>query len=168
MTSEEKQCKINQSECDRTALKKLHDYQDKYIEHKDPFDQAAIEAMGDIFRTLTISETCQVFYKTYMKDKIDILRSYTHESGQDALEKCKSYMEDRNKYVKAVNDWHPHIEAFKKVIKETKMKDECRKELLMEIPDIQMEILKETNYMTNREGLKKIFEAFIKKLESRL
>jgi len=163
---EPKQCKIDTHTCDKAALDKLFKYQDTIIEHRDPFGQAAIEAIGDIFRDLTKS-VCFVD-KEYINSKINILKMYGHESGMDALEKCNYYTKNKATINKGINEWYPKLEEFKKVVKDTKMKDSCRKEILLEIPEIMQEIVKSEGYLTGVQGLKKIFKKFIKKLEDRL
>ena len=161
-----KGCKIKQSNCNVEALKRLTKYQAEEIEHKEPKQHQQFyftEAIGDIFRELTHNGSCW-FSDSYINEKLKKLENFGHETGGDELEKCKYYMENKDQLSKEVNEWHPKLTEFKQVIEKENI-DPCRKEILLQVPEIQQDLIKWGMYYTGTKGLKEKIERFINKVE---
>jgi len=165
------QCKISWEECNKEELKRLYNYQNKEIEHREPKHHQSsfyIEAIGDIFRELT--KNC-FFDKHYIKEKVRKLKDFTEQNGGDEREKCEVYMEhkqtDWDEYNKQINDWLKKLNEFKSIIEEADI-DQCRKEILIQIPDIQKDLLLWTIYYKGTNRVEEKINNFITELKSRL
>ncbi len=165
----EEKCRIKQNNCNKEALKRLTEYQAEEIEHKEPKQHQQFyftEAIGDIFRELTHHGTCW-YAESYIKEKLRKLSNFGVDTGGDEREKCEYYMKNKDQLSSDVKAWHPKLDEFKDVIKKEDVQP-CRKDILLQVPEIQQDLIKWGIYYTGTKELKKKIRNFIEDVESRL
>ena len=166
------QCKIPEWAPDEEVkpLEKLRVYQATEIEHKEPKQHQQFyytEAIGDIYRELT-----KRFYASnYINEKLRKIKTfkkdYLHAEGQDELERCRYYIENEKEYKEEANKWFKKLDEFSNVIKESEI-NECRKEVLLEIPELQKEFIYWALYYTDARSVSELLKDFTNKVEERI
>jgi len=166
MAEEEKKEEICNVCNEHFPFDKLYQYQNKYIEHKDPSIQGVsqvIEATGDIFRSM-----CNTILvdEMYIGEKLHRLESIARWNLEDEREKCRSGTEEK---MKAMKEYMEKVKVLEEVVKKFPV---CNMENRRKVQLMSLQLIKDfANWGMDRlpiEVIKQVVEKYVNNVKSSL